>query len=94
MKKALLAMLLVSAASASYAADVSPTCQKYFDSVENFIEMAKAHPEAKAQIDTLKTQFEQSKTQITALPAESQEQACKPALDAMEQVTAQLKAAK
>jgi opacity protein-like surface antigen len=94
MKKALLAVLLVSAVSASYAADVSPTCQKYFDSVENFMEMAKEHEAAKAQLATLKTQYEQSKTQIAALPPESQEQACKPALDAMEQVTAQLQAAK
>lgn len=91
MKKAILTLFLFSLAFSSFAAEMNPSCQKYFKAIDDYLEMAGKNVAMKAQLDAMKGQYEQSKQQISSLPAESQEQACKPALASIEQAMTQLK---
>ncbi|QKF60389.1 DUF5339 family protein [Campylobacter curvus] len=83
MKKSLLAIAFLSAMSISAtAADLSPTCEEYFKMVDKFVEMSKDNP----QMAAMKSTYEDQKKQFAQLPKDSQEAACKPALEQMKQV--------
>ena len=83
MKKSLLAIAFLSAMSISAtAADLSPACEEYFKMVDKFVEMSKDNP----QMATMKSTYEDQKKQCDQLPKDSQEAACKPALEQMKQV--------
>lgn len=91
MKKLIIALFLFPFAFTSFAAEMSPSCQQYFKAIDDYLEMAGKNEAMKAQLDTMKGQYEQGKQQMASLPAASQEQACKPALASIEQAMTQLK---
>lgn len=87
MKKSLLvvAALGIMGVSAS-AAELSPSCEEYFKLVDEFVEKTKDNP----QMAAMKSTYEDQKKQFAALPKDTQEAACKPAVDQMKQVIATL----
>lgn len=85
-----MAVSLLSVVSVASAADLSPSCEKYFQSIDKYMDMASKSADMKGQMDMLKQQYAASKEQLSKLPADSQEQGCKPALEAMEQAMKQL----
>ena len=84
MKKSLLVVAALGVMGA--AAERSPTCEEYFELVDEFVEKAKDNPEMAA----MKPTYESQKAQFAQLPKDSQEAACKPALEQMKQVIATL----
>lgn len=85
MKKLVLAVALLGLASTASAADLSPACEKYFEESEVFLKNVPA-----AQADMYKQQFEASKTQMSSLPKDQQEQACSMALEQLKQTKSML----
>ncbi|MFC0308483.1 DUF5339 family protein [Gallibacterium trehalosifermentans] len=80
MKTLFISIALLGAAMSASAADLAPSCQKYFDEYEG---MLKAMPEAQAA--AYKQQYEAAKQQFAALPTAAQEQTCTQALDQLKQ---------
>ena len=88
MKKSLLviAALGVIGANAAATVELSPSCEEYFKLVDEFVEKTKDNP----QMAAMKSTYEDQKAQFAQLPKDSQEAACKPALEQMKQVIATL----
>ncbi|OBW92137.1 TonB-dependent receptor [Gallibacterium salpingitidis] len=80
MKKLLLSLSLAGIAMSASAADLAPSCQKYFEEYEG---MLKAMPQA--QVDAYKQQYEAAKQQFAALPTAAQDQSCTQALEQLKQ---------
>lgn len=91
MKKLIIVLFLLPFSFNSFAAEMSPSCQQYFKAIDDYLEMVGKNEAMKTQLAAMKGQYDQSKQQMTSLPAESQEQACKPALTSIEQAMTQLK---
>ena len=88
MKKSLLviAALGLMGANAAATVELSPSCEENFKLVDEFVEKTKDNP----QMAAMKSTYEDQKAQFAQLPKDSQEAACKPALDQMKQVIATL----
>ena len=88
MKKSLLIItaLGVMGANAVATVELSPSCEEYFKLVDEFVEKTKDNP----QMAAMKSTYEDQKAQFAQLPKDSQEAACKPALEQMKQVIATL----
>ena len=88
MKKSLLIItaLGVMGANAVATVELSPSCEEYFKLVDEFVEKTKDNP----QMAAMKSTYESQKAQFAQLPKDSQEAACKPALEQMKQVIATL----
>lgn len=94
MKKTLIAVALLSLSTGALAADLSPSCQQYAQTMEKYLAMMDGNADLKPQADMLRQQYEQTKAQLAQASTEAQEAQCKPALDAMAQVMKQMDAAK
>ncbi|MFU2088497.1 DUF5339 domain-containing protein [Avibacterium avium] len=81
MKKVLFMLALSGVSSAVFAADLAPSCQKYFSEYEGYL---KSVPQAQA--DMFKQQYEQAKSQFSSLPESAQTQACDQALQQLKQM--------
>lgn len=90
MKKLILACGLLALSGSVFAGDLTDTCKKYVEEVDALIAKASENEAAKAQMDAMKTQMEEGKKQIAAMPAESQDAACKQGLDYMGQMKASM----
>ncbi|ELP5236137.1 DUF5339 domain-containing protein [Citrobacter freundii] len=88
--KKLLALAVMIVPLTSFA---SSTCDEYFKSVDGYLDQIAAVPEMKTQLDALKAQYAQTKKQLEAMPAESQEASCKQGLEAMKMAEEQIKQA-
>ena len=82
MKKVLLAVLL-SGFALSASAATSPTCEKYFADLDDFVKMAPADQQA-----ALKQQNEETKKKFEMIPEAARDQACTQAADALKQAKA------
>ncbi|MFC0323858.1 DUF5339 domain-containing protein [Gallibacterium melopsittaci] len=80
MKKLFISLALLGTAMSVSAADLAPSCQKYFEEYEG---MLKAMPQAQA--DAYKQQYEAAKQQFAALPTAAQDQSCTQALEQLKQ---------
>ena len=82
MKKTLLALAAV--ANFSFAGDLTASCEEYFKEVDKFVELTKDNP----QMASMKSTYEMQKAEFKKLPKDTQEGACKPALEQIKQVIA------
>lgn len=89
MKKLVLACGLLALSTSAFAG-MTETCTKYVAEVDALIAKASENEAAKAQMDAMKTQMEESKKQIAAMPADSQDAACKQGLEYMGQMKASM----
>ncbi|MWP46854.1 DUF5339 domain-containing protein [Gilliamella sp. Pas-s27] len=91
MKKLLLSVVLLGFSTISMAEDLSESCKTYFDKVDSLV---KAIPEGsltKQQSDMIgmiKQNLEMGKQQVSSMPAETQEVACKQGIELLKQVEA------
>lgn len=86
MKKTLLAILAMSVSSAAFSADLSPACEDYFKQIDEFLAAVASDDAAKASIEMVTAQYDESKKQIAAMPSATQEQACSAASEALKQM--------
>ncbi|MGO3890519.1 MAG: DUF5339 family protein [Paenalcaligenes sp.] len=91
MKKIILAGVIMSMSSATFAADMSQACTDYYAAVDKYIEQIASHDAMKGQVDMIKSQYAESKTMIESMPKESQDAACNAANDAMKQAEEMMK---
>lgn len=70
----------------SQVAGATETCNAYFAEVDGLIAKASENPQAKAQLDTMKSQLEEGKKQVAALSKDEQDKACQQGIDAMKQM--------
>lgn len=81
MKKVLLTLMLSGVAVTASAANLAPSCEKYFSEYEGYLKSVPA-----SQADMFKQQFEQAKSQFSALPESAQTPACDQALQQLKQM--------
>ncbi|WMD23547.1 DUF5339 family protein [Achromobacter seleniivolatilans] len=81
MKKILAALALTCLSTATFAADLAPSCVEYFKQIDTFLG---SNPQAEA----LKPQYDAMKKQMADMPVATQDAACKQAADAMKQALA------
>lgn len=81
MKKILAALALTCLSTATFAADLAPSCVEYFKQIDTFLG---SNPQA----DALKPQYDAMKKQMADMPVATQDAACKQAADAMKQALA------
>ncbi|MWN32439.1 MULTISPECIES: DUF5339 domain-containing protein [unclassified Gilliamella] len=90
MKKLLLSVVLLSFSTISMAEDLSESCKTYFDKVDSLV---KAIPEGsltKQQSDMIKQNLEMGKQQISSMPEDKQESACKQGMGLLKQLEASI----
>lgn len=86
MKKILLGLVVASFSASVMAAELVTECQDYFKEADAALEASLETMKAQGlDPETVKAQYEASKTQFTALSADQQKSVCKQALDALEQ---------
>lgn len=90
MKKLVLAVALLSATSTAFAADLTESCENYFKAVDGYLEQVASVDAMKGQLDLIKSQYDDSKKQISALPADQQDATCKGSLEVLEQAKAMM----
>ncbi|WP_044470328.1 DUF5339 domain-containing protein [Mannheimia massilioguelmaensis] len=81
MQKTILAVLFAAVASFASAADLSATCKQYFSDIDEYVKAVPAE-----QSSMMKQQLDASKQQISAMPADTQEQACKQGIESLKQM--------
>ncbi|TNG93916.1 recombinase RecA [Pasteurellaceae bacterium USgator11] len=86
MKKIFLAVGVSLFAVGAQAADLSESCTKYFEQIDQFVAKSGQNP----AMASMKDQLEASKTQLASLPKEVQEQSCAQGIDALKQMEAAL----
>ncbi|MGG4776048.1 DUF5339 family protein [Paenalcaligenes sp. Me52] len=91
MKKIILAGVIASMSSATFAADMSQACTDYYTAVDKYIEQIASHDAMKGQVDMIKAQYDDSKKMIESMPKDSQDAACNAANDAMKQAEEMMK---
>ncbi|MGG4606243.1 DUF5339 family protein [Paenalcaligenes sp. Me131] len=91
MKKIILAGVIASMSSATFAADLSQACTDYYAAVDKYVEQIASHDAMKGQVDMIKAQYDDSKKMIESMPKDSQDAACNAANDAMKQAEEMMK---
>lgn len=89
MKKLLLSVALLSLSSVAMA-ELSATCQTYFDKVDSLVKAIPEDAATKQQTDMIKQNLESGKAQISAMPEAQQENACKQAAEVLKQLEASM----
>lgn len=89
MKKLLLSVVFLGLSSAAMA-ELSATCQTYFDKIDSLIKSVPEDAATKQQTDMIKENLESGKTQISALPKDQQESACKQGVEVLKQLEASM----
>jgi len=85
MKKITLTLgTLVLFLSASAFAASTESCEKYFKTIDTYLENISKDETMKSQLDMVKQQYSQSKEQMSALPEATQDQACQQGQAALE----------
>lgn len=87
MKKLALSVVLLGLSSFAMA-DLSATCQTYFDSIDEYIKDMPTAGLTAEQLEMMKSGLEQSKQQVAAMPTDTQESACKQGIEALKQAQA------
>lgn len=81
MKKIIIAIAAVASivlSNAALAAELGPSCTTYFEQMDTFVT---SNPQGEA----MKAQYDMAKKQMSSIPGEAQEAACKQASDLMSQ---------
>ncbi|EQA5331807.1 DUF5339 domain-containing protein [Proteus mirabilis] len=86
MKNIILALGLLSLSSVAVSAELTKSCEDYFKETDAYVALMEQNDATKAQAETMKAQYAQSKEQFAALPKDVQESTCKQALDSLEQM--------
>lgn len=89
MKKLLLSIVFLGLSSAAMA-ELSATCQTYFDKIDNLIKSIPDETFSSGQGDMIKQDLESGKTQISAMPKDQQENACKQGVEILKQLEASM----
>ncbi|MWP49998.1 MULTISPECIES: DUF5339 domain-containing protein [unclassified Gilliamella] len=90
MKKLLLSVALLGFSTISMAADLSESCKTYFDKVDSLVKAIPEDSLTKQQSDMMKQNLETGKQQVSSMPADAQEEACKQGIELLKQVEASL----
>ncbi|OCG45026.1 TonB-dependent receptor [Gilliamella sp. Choc5-1] len=90
MKKLLLSVALLGFSTISMAADLSESCKTYFDKVDSLVKAIPEDSLTKQQSDMMKQNLETGKQQVSSMPADAQEAACKQGIELLKQVEASL----
>ncbi|MDO5054902.1 DUF5339 domain-containing protein [Pasteurella oralis] len=83
MKKLFAVITLSGIAMTASAADLAPTCEKYFTEYEGFLKNVPAE-----QAAVIKQQYDAAKQQLAAMPKDMQEQTCNQAVEQLKQMKA------
>lgn len=93
MKKLLLSVALLSFSTISVAADLSESCKTYFDKVNSLLKAIPEDSLTKQQSDMIgmiKQNLEMGKQQVSSMPQDKQEEACKLGIDSLKQIEASM----
>lgn len=90
MKKLIFIFSMLAISSSALAGEMTDTCKKYVEEVDALIVKGSENAAAKPQMDALKTQMEEAKKQISALPEAQQDASCKQGIDMMSQMKASM----
>ncbi|OCG38055.1 DUF5339 domain-containing protein [Gilliamella sp. Gris1-4] len=89
MKKLVLSIVLLGLSSGAMA-DLSESCKTFFDKIDGLVKTIPEDAATKQQTDMIKQSLESNKQQISALPADKQEEACKLGIDSLKQLEASI----
>ncbi|OCG15249.1 hypothetical protein A9G24_05510 [Gilliamella sp. App6-5] len=87
MKKLVLSIALLGLSSVAMA-DLSQSCNAYFDKVDSIVKAIPENTATKQQTNMIKQNLENAKQQISSMPETEQESACKQGINLLKQIDA------